>query len=386
MNLSKTLTRSIVVVIGVISLSNFLLPIEFLYYPISVAGDNTLSSELTGSFSSTKEYHGINPPTIYLCTKQDGNGFEEAKALFSSVLPEYKIKILEESIIALGRKQRIKRLPDTFFYENFTNSYDILLDSFSLSCQIPPYSSWIQTRFNGHIILFSPESPRDHPISRVSIPRDHMHAFGPLIHPQRQDMVLTYLQFVWWHRFKDILTPTILLDNGSSALGSSSSLRPKGNNASEFMIYANSNCVPFREEAVGLLSEIGVVHCDGRCQGKTPPSGNRTNLVQTNLKDARGVTGWHKNIEIYSKYRFCFVMEHEEDHPTYITEKILMAFIAGMYYHQVSSICVYAIFIFFKEYYIRIITHSAVILNVLLSFTLFLHRLHPYILWSHHDF
>lgn len=340
MNFSKTLTRSIGVVIFVITLSNFLFHVDFLYP--SVAGDNILLSELLVpvSFSSTKEYHGINPPTIYLCTKQDGNGFEEARALFSSVLPEYEIKILEESIITSGRKQRIKRLPDTFYHENFTNSYDMLLDSFSLSCQIPPYSSWIQTRFNGHIILFSPESPKDHPINRVSIPRDHMHAFGPLVHPQSQDMVLTYLQFVWWHRFKDILTPTILLDNDSSARGSS--LRPKSKNASEFMIYANSNCVPFREEAVGLLSEIGVVHCDGRCQGKTPPSGNRTNLVQTNLKQARGVTGWHKNIEIYSNYRFCFVMEHVEDHPTYITEKILMAFIAGMYY-QVSIHAIYIV-------------------------------------------
>ena len=32
---------------------------------------------------------------------------------------------------------------------------------------------------------------------------------------------------------------------------------------------------------------------------------------------------------MYWSYRFCVVMEHEESHPSYITEKILMAFAGG---------------------------------------------------------
>ncbi len=56
--------------------------------------------------------------------------------------------------------------------------------------------------------------------------------------------------------------------------------------------------------------------------------GNRTNLVKT--KHGIGIGNWWQNIELYSQYKFCFVMEHEEDHASYITEKIMMAFMAGM--------------------------------------------------------
>lgn len=99
------------------------------------------------------------------------------------------------------------------------------------------------------------------------------------------------------------------------------------------MVYANSNCVPFREQAVARLSELGVIHCDGKCEGKrgVPKNklGNRTNIVNTRGRRKINIGNWWENVGVYRDYQFCFVMEHEVEHPNYITEKILMAFSAG---------------------------------------------------------
>ena len=71
---------------------------------------------------------------------------------------------------------------------------------------------------------------------------------------------------------------------------------------------------------------MGQVHCDGRCQGQTPPSGSRENLTKTKIV---GFGHSWDNYEMYSNYRFCFVMEHADNNPGYITEKIMMAYAGG---------------------------------------------------------
>ena len=59
---------------------------------------------------------------------------------------------------------------------------------------------------------------------------------------------------------------------------------PRGN-GTHYMMYAQANCVGFRDEAVGRLSEFGAVHCGGKCGGRSP-IGDNSNLtkVRTNVK------------------------------------------------------------------------------------------------------
>lgn len=255
-----------------------------------------------------------NPPTIYMCTGSRGNGMGEGKLILSSAFPEYIFNDLSPLRIGNGRPPR--KFPPQYNDGNFTNPYDIFLSIFTMEKDCPAsIVKWILTRYNGKIAVFSGEDEKIHPITGRN--GDHIHAFGPLLYARKQDMILTYLQMTWYEIFQNILTPSALVDP---------IFRPRGKK-NHYMIYANSNCVEFREQAVGRLSEFGEVHCDGRCQGKTPLSGNRTNLVKT--KNGISLTNWWKNIELYSNYRFCFVMEHNSNHPTYMTEKIVMAFSAG---------------------------------------------------------
>jgi len=263
-------------------------------------------------WNDTMKYR--NPPTIYICTGSDGNGMGESKLMLSTALPEYTINDLSQMRIGEGRPP--KSFSPEYLESNYTNPHDIFLSIFFMEkfCT-PKIYRWLLTHFNGQIAIFSGESETSHPIQGAN--RDHMHAFGPLIHKRKQDMVVTYLQMTYMKIFKEILSPSVLVDPN---------LRPRGNQT-HYMIYANSNCVGFREEAVGRLSEFGPIHCAGKCKGKTPPSGNRANLVK--IKTGVGLMNWWDNVKVYADYRFCFVMEHEKNHPSYMTEKIIMAFSAG---------------------------------------------------------
>ncbi|GFH56613.1 hypothetical protein CTEN210_13089 [Chaetoceros tenuissimus] len=128
------------------------------------------------------------------------------------------------------------------------------------------------------------------------------------------------MQYTWIDRFHKILTPDILL-NGF--VDNNFELREK------FLIYANSNCVKFRETAVFELSSIGTVYCSGKCQGKKIGLNSSENIINIRKEYKINVGNWWKNVDLYREFQFCFVMEHEKDHKSYITEKILLAYSAG---------------------------------------------------------
>ena len=255
-----------------------------------------------------------SPPSLYFCHPNDNNGMREIKLLMASVLPEYTPKSLNFN---LRRKIQVEELLEK---EKYTNDYDVFVGHFDEYCVSPIVERWLHTSFNGHLVLFSGESNEAYPIPS-SHASNRLHAFGPVKDDtmREEDMVLYYFQLTYLYYFRDVLPPNALVTSQD---------RPKGNSTkSTFMIYANSNCVKYREKAIGLLSEIDTVHCDGRCQGITPPSGNRTNLIKT--KSSVNLGSWSRNVELFSNYKFCFVMEHTYDHTGYITEKIMLAFAGG---------------------------------------------------------
>ena len=268
-------------------------------------------------------------PTIYYCHPNDGNGMKEIKTMMTNVLPEYKLVKLNEE------RNQIKD-GKTYLRANYTNEYDIFTGHFEQYCP-PSIERWLHTHFNGHIVLFSGESRFAHPIQAHTDTTGRMHAFGPIFGHEHEwqregDMTLYYLQLTWWQYFQDYLPPSSMI---------SSSKRPRGDIIKSeeemtttttttsvaankhFMIYANSNCVDFRELAVGQLSEIGIIHCDGKCQGNvTSQVGNQTNIVNTKFISKVKLRNWWGNIQRFSNYRFCLVMEHTGDHPGYITKSI----------------------------------------------------------------
>jgi hypothetical protein len=246
---------------------------------------------------------------VFLCTKTSGHGFSEAKSLIRNVFPEYEFEILQGAII-----------PNENFIRNFSSINDIFIDTFQFRSCSYEWMSWLFTHFNGHLILFSGESERKNPFNHFSQRKDHFHSFGPLLEPSRNDHVITYMQYTWIDRFYKILTPDILLNGFVDNYFAS---------RSKFVVYANSNCVKFRERAVSQLSKIGKVYCSGKCQGEKTGLNSSENLINIRKEYKIHFGNWWKNIELFKEFQFCLVMEHEKDHKTYITEKILLAFSAG---------------------------------------------------------
>lgn len=234
----------------------------------------------------------------------------ELKSVFSSILSEYSFEDLSHYI---SKHRAYKSLS-----EKETGPNDIFLGLFyPVGCG-EPISQWLFLGFEGSIVLHSPESPQRHP--HPSAMHKNVHYFGPVKRSIKMggDLLLTYMQTTWWAYFQQLL-PVRALIYGENR-------RQVQLETSSFLIYAQGNCVKFREIAAWQLSKLGVVHYGGKCQGLAL-DGNRTNLK----KIETGITlhNWRDNARLYSKYRFCLVMEHEKDHSAYITEKILLAFIGG---------------------------------------------------------
>jgi hypothetical protein len=246
----------------------------------------------------------MTPPTIYSC-----NG-KITWDVWASVFPEYQ---QSGDLSQIGKTNKVMTWKNVLRHKN-SNTYDIFIGDYNMGgyfgCS-EVVSHWLLTNFHGHIVTTSMEAPHDHPF-KAQRDNSRMHVFGPVKEPHNADITFYFMQSVWF-RNRDIFPPLAMTEP---------SHRPRGDQTN-YMIYANSHCVKFREEAIGRLSEHGIVHLGGKCQGKVS-LGDRSNLqpIQTNRT-------WENNMSLYSGYRFCFVMENEVNHSAYITEKILMAFMGG---------------------------------------------------------
>ncbi|CEG00894.1 Glycosyl transferase, family 10 [Ostreococcus tauri] len=95
--------------------------------------------------------------------------------------------------------------------------------------------------------------------------------------------------------------------------------------AENFLIYLNSNCVPFREKAYDSIVQLAVTHAmptpaaAGKCHGN-----HAETSIYMNDRAGRILNVADK----LSKYRFALVMENSNEEG-YVSEKIANAFIAG---------------------------------------------------------
>ena len=258
------------------------------------------------------------PPTLFVCEKGLENAIGEAKSIFRSILPEYEFV----SIFA-GGKMKTKMDTDAGFRQRIVeeegrnNPWDFLLIHTRDKCT---ESDWIRDKFAGNILYVSGESIGEN----FRLDAGNKFLIGPTSEVSNRTYTLTYLQMVWWlwfsrgrrydQNFDSHEVARKLLDPAQ---------RPSGKAQKDFLIYAASNCVPFRNQAYVDLSSIGEAFHGGRCQGTKETSPNRTK-AENNIR----LRNWWDNIEFYGGYRFCLVMEHVKEQ-AYITEKILMAFLGG---------------------------------------------------------
>mmetsp|Transcript_3332 Transcript_3332/g.5031 ORF Transcript_3332/g.5031 Transcript_3332/m.5031 type:complete len:441 (+) Transcript_3332:120-1442(+) len=287
---------------------------------VNLTTTSSVSLTTTTHWNSTDR---LSTPGIYFCYPEDGNGYRDIKKVMASILPEHELR----DVSKLGQNKLIRRQDPKYLIADYTNEYDVFLIGRKSTACSAQMSDWLLENFNGHFVFFSGETEWAHPVAGARVDRSRYHFFGSQHSFQAMrstDLMLTFMQMVWWGVFIERLSPQMMVDPSQRPRGR---IEPEHTRPSNYMIYGHGNCVNFREAAAGLLSEFGIVHCDGRCQGATPPSGNRTNLVKTNHDVS--IANWEKNIDTYSEYRFCLVLEHSIGHETYISEKILMAFIGG---------------------------------------------------------
>ena len=99
-------------------------------------------------------------------------------------------------------------------------------------------------------------------------------------------------------------------------------LKPRNTAKYHAIIYLAQNCVFHREKAVGKLAQVLPVHYGGSC------SGNHYDNSQTIKAPKDPPKSWADNVSYVRDYKFCVVMENRKQ-TGYITEKIILAFLAG---------------------------------------------------------
>ena len=97
--------------------------------------------------------------------------------------------------------------------------------------------------------------------------------------------------------------------------------KPKNTGLFKGLVYINKRCHKHREDAVNQISSIMPVWYGGRCKGND-------NVNITRMPNPPTNPNWAYNRDAYSEYTFCFAMENSKTH-NYMSEKIIMAFLAG---------------------------------------------------------
>jgi hypothetical protein len=254
-------------------------------------------------------------PTVFFCATASRHAFGEARAIFESVLPEYQwVKInIKKGFQQMEMNNKVRKL-------GINNEWDFFLTPLigKLCGCTDQELRWIMDEFRGNGIYVSGESIGDYLPANMN----NKYVIGPTSVESDRTMTLTYLQMTWWQVFRPMYGgDSVLLDPARRPRG----LQPNADK--DFLVYAASNCIGFRETAFRQLSEIAPAHFGGKCNG----GGGDAETPMTNRTFAKsGVTlnNWKDNVGFYSKYRFCLVMEHINEE-SYMTEKILMAFLGG---------------------------------------------------------
>ena len=263
----------------------------------------------------------IAPGRFYWAHNGNGNAVGEFRSLMQDVFPEYR----GYPLYPLGERGRDSTADRLELQKLNTSKNDLFLWPVGLRYN-SLITDWVKNEFQGKTIFGSGEnSDIPSPLEGKQFflgPRNPPSDFSSSTEPAKI-MRLYYLQMiVWFHirrnrRFDSQVAEDLALFHPDT--------KPRGTKE-HFLMYAQSHCVSYREEAFDRLSEIGPnTHIGGRCQGKTPMN---ENIKKEKVKTGVVLDNWWKNAEVYRNYRFCLTMEHAST-DGYVTEKILLAYMGG---------------------------------------------------------
>ena len=175
----------------------------------------------------------------------------------------------------------------------------------------------IQQNFNGKVLFVNTE-PRKGDAAEKQRLSDRFYKIGPTEDPSEERTLPVYFGSIFWYAITTPEQRTMFwesLEERQSRIHGESALERR--NAVAFLV---SNCVSFRREAAARISDLVEVHHGPKCR----PLSNHTRRIP----DVTGRDYYMENYKVYSKYKYCLVMENTET-SGYITEKIVLAYLGG---------------------------------------------------------
>ncbi|CAJ1964885.1 unnamed protein product [Cylindrotheca closterium] len=102
----------------------------------------------------------------------------------------------------------------------------------------------------------------------------------------------------------------------------------------EAVVFVVNRCGTFRKEAALEISKLLPIHQNPKCQNKivggrpAPQTHSTANFQAIPPNDWKPRNSYRENYQLYSKYKYCLVMENTAT-DNYITEKLFLAFMGG---------------------------------------------------------
>jgi Glycosyltransferase family 10 (fucosyltransferase) C-term len=118
-------------------------------------------------------------------------------------------------------------------------------------------------------------------------------------------------------------------------------LKPRNSGKYKGLVYLNRKCYPHREAAVNRISSIMTVFHGGDCKGMAAENPAHPSFKR--MENIPAERSWFHNRDAYSEYTFCMAMENSRTQH-YLSEKIIMAFLAGCIPVYFGSIEVFDVF------------------------------------------
>lgn len=272
--------KVLVVLIAVIIVISFLESIR--YTTDSIIENDILTLDVARSSSEGKRVFFCGYPSLFTAS-----AFNLAAMLFSDYSP-----------------------PNQFHRDINTTNADIMVRTVNGPCDFR--ASVLPFFFPGKILSLNGE-----PQSETDIRYDGQQTFGvgpyadtnATLRVHFGAMVLAVLP---WEMQMRIYSPQLRFKNSRK----------------HFLLYASSNCVRFRDDAVVALSKIKPVHLCGLCGGRTSSGFDRTRFSWSPACRGSSKRWMETNTNLFEDYRFGLVMENTNQ-PGYIAEKIFNAFLSG---------------------------------------------------------
>jgi hypothetical protein len=177
----------------------------------------------------------------------------------------------------------------------------------------------IQSTFAGKILFVNGE-PRKGGASEKQRLSTRFYKLGPSEHDETEPRTLPiYFGTIFWY------ASTTSKQQQAWLLDPSLKHQSENNNPRDAVVFVASNCLPLRREAASEISKIVEVHHGPKCR-PSPPNNNNTQRIPK--QDWTGRNSYTENWKLYSKYKYCLVMENTKT-VGYITEKIVLAFLGG---------------------------------------------------------